>query len=473
MLPTKPAVVAVRPNPTNYPLDFSELSKKVEKTISRNLIADKRSVSVVGLPGCGKTVILRGVAYNPSVMAMFRDGIFFVQLTHQTTVDSLFENLSEIMEKCAMQAQAISLRELSKSRDFDKKQAIDLFVCSLKDKRLLLILDNVSEQSPQLYNVLVNITTFAMRPQRKFSILSSTRSVDVAKRFGSSAVHEVSLPEPSGETARAIMCCHAGFDRVEFDKSCSKEDNGVIPVLEKCAGLPLALAVAGGAVKRLLNSGKTPQENEAIWGHYRTYLCGNFNQFGQISGLYAAFASCVDRVPREKDWRTDASVAEVLSGLGIMPKGAWVPYQILQRTWGLKKKEDVITVVRPLSKLCLLSRARRGPSVGVMVPEIVLEYCRHEAEEKKMMKTWHMKLLKSYVDQGRRFAAVVQITEDEGGVKWERSRDEDEYLRENLQHHAEAVRKAADVTEDEKKIVDEACRVIENQFLQPLLEQTE
>lgn len=264
-----------------------------------------------------------------------------------------------------------------------------------KDKRLLLLLDNVSETDPHLLNLLLTlVSNRTSRSYAKFTVLLSTRSYQLAKRFAGNAVFPLSSWPTTGDTARSILCTHAAFDRDYFDDVC-KQNTACMAVLEMCCGLPLALAVAGGAVKRLLASG----DHHAVWAHYRVYLQNNFDQFGHISGLFKAFAECLKLLQDTRAWKAALSVDDVVSSLCIVQRCVWIPYPVLQRLWGVKRKEDIINVVRPLMEFCLVTREVRKVGVGILIPDIVLEFATHLANVATGTHKWHMKLLQSYLEE--------------------------------------------------------------------------
>lgn len=456
MTPSKAAVIAVRPNPAHYALDFTDEAKP-ERELMSLILSERRSVSLVGLPGSGKTVILRSLAYQSAVMALFRDGIYLIQLSATMTAATLFEYFAELLEKLGTSSQVADFREeLKESSSVDHRKSVDLFISFIRDRKALIIIDNVSSEPSELFDLVLMFIRSTPRT-RRFTLACSTRSHDAARVFSGPAVVNVPLHDPTGSASRDILCSHASFHRDQFDKSCAEPNNAIIPVLRKCSGLPLALAVAGGAVKRLLVSTNPNEMNPMIWSHYRSYLINSFDQFGHISGLFSGLSSCVNSVPIDKDWRTDLSVWDVFCSLGIVRNGKWVPYHILQRLWDIKKREDVISVVRPLSRHCLVNRERRGVAVGVVIADVVLDYCRHEAMKRMGLRKWHLKLLQSYIDQGRELEAM-----EKPANRWERFAEESQYLRENLAHHSkEALLNAkTEDTTQYRQVTEGATRVI-------------
>lgn len=394
--PSKPPVFAVRANPSHYVLDLSENSRSTERVVLSLVLSDKRGISVVGLPGSGKSVILRGVAYHPSIFSTFRDGVCFVQLGSETSSQTLFDHFFEVMVKLGGSVEKVRVEECLKQTRHQTK-AMEMIMRFLKEKRLLLILDDVSENTPEILRLLsVFVTTRPTRGRGRFTVLSSTRSEDVARTCSDSSILHVDLQDACGERSRDILCAHAGFDRTYFDSECAKPKNPIVPVLQKCSGLPLALAVAGGAVKRLLKTAPSSDGKALIWSHYKTYLVDNFDQFGEISGLFKAFQTCMDSMGKTQDWKVSISITEVVCALGIVPNGVWIPSIVLQKVWGVQR-DEMVTILRALLRLCLVSRHSSRTGSVVFVPDIVLDFCRHIAKNASGIHKWHIKLLKLYV----------------------------------------------------------------------------
>lgn len=454
-LPSKPTVIAVRPNPSHYVLNFVD-GDRPERSLLSIVLSNKRAVSLLGLPGSGKTVILRAVAYHPSVTSTFRDGIFFIQMHKRPSVSVFFEYLLEVVDKLGAVIPSEEVRRLAKQDNQDQIKAIDKILSAVRDKRFLLIVDHVTENMPELYKIVSQMLEIAPRG-RQFTMVCSTRSHDVAKMFSNATIVEVMLHDSTGDTSRNILCSHAGFERPQIDELCCQKDNSIIPVLKKCSGLPLALAVAGGAVKRLLEPNKPPKVRDIIWSHYRAYLNNNFDQFGNISGLFSSLAACVDSIRTDKDWRTSLSVWDVFCSLATIRDGVWVPYPILQRLWDIRKKDDVIGVVRPLSRQCLLQRERRGSAVGVVISNIILDYCRHEAKLRNSLQASHLRLLSSYTEHGGMI----------GGRSRTELVEEGQYLKENVDYHMTQSLLNADNVESQRiqALINPAYHIINQTFL--------
>lgn len=475
IVPSKPTTISVRPNPPNYSLNFTD-GDSPERNLLNHVLSAKRMLSLVGLPGCGKSVIMRGLAYHPSISSTFRDGIYLIQLDKNPPVDikTFLLNLHEVVScLCGNDPTGVSvpgmvapnavsalegIKALINEGGVEARHRIvDHILAVMRDKRFLLMFDHVSSSHAEIFDIIIRLSDGAPR-SRRFTFLCSTRSHDVARQIESLAI-VVSLQDPTGNASRDILCSHAGFERAQFDLACNRDGTAIMSVLRKCSGLALALAVAGGAVKRLLESTKPVHIKGLIWKHYEAYLCNSFDQFGQISGLFASLSSVVVSVERDKSWRCPLSVWDAFCSLSAIRHNVWLPYPILQRLWDMKKKDDVISVVRPFANACLISRERRGTAVGIVVPSFILGYSCFEAAQRGKTRQPHVCILKSYADQLSALSSARSLGKVGSG-------EEIHYLKEHIQHHVAMAIERADKSELESnnRIITQGLSVIQQYF---------
>ena len=433
---------AVRANPPNYVLDFTHSSLTPERCLLDAVLTKQyRALSLFGLPGTGKTVIMRALAYQPSILKSFPDGICLISIPH--SFEQLSYCLYEVLSRLGGSHEVKDIAaNLNTPRDIMLRIAE-----FLGPRRILLLLDNVAADKTAINDLLLNLVDSSFH----LTVVVSTRSADLARLFSPAASFRVAPHPTNGETAKQILCTHAVFNRTLFNAQLARKDSPCMEVLNMCCGLPLALAVAGGAVRRLLQSSVTPEAKAAVWGHYRNYLSNNFPQFAKISGLFSALASVIVG---------GVKANYALCALCVVQRAVWVPYAVLRRLWGLKQNDEVAAVLAPMIRFCVVTREVRKIGVGVVVPDVILKYARHLVAVDGNLHAWqwHFRLLQSYMDE---FGG-----EQSDGKKVERccSQEETHYLRQHLAFHLSNALPEKGATEVQIKLVNRAKRELDERL---------
>ncbi|PXF48964.1 hypothetical protein BWQ96_01306 [Gracilariopsis chorda] len=435
----RPSFIAVRQNPAHYVLDFSEDSTRIERTVCNLVLSDKRSVTVVGLPGTGKTVMLRGLAYHSAVMNTFRDGICLIHLGPEITIESTFKHLFDVMHRLGGLSHKKRIETLLRRKN-DHIQCMEAVQRFFKDKRFLLMLDNLCESTPEVLQVLSVLATQRRSTAiSKMTVLTSTRSVQIARTFSGASVMQIPLHGHFDDVSLDIFCAHSAFDRSYFDSLCASSDSPARVMLRRCSGLPLALAVVGGAVKRLFIKATTEEAKSSIWTHYKNYLTNNFAQFGEICGLFKMLDSCVLDLSNTKDWQLSIKPRDALCSLALFKKGTWVPTIILQRLWSLESHRETVKVIQVLARLCFILQEVRNGQLGISIPDIVVDYCCQLAKQGQGIRIWHQRFLTSFVTTTTKEA----MENGESTVKVEKtstkSNEEAQYLKNNIAYHLSQV----------------------------------
>lgn len=425
--------IRVRSNPKNYILDFKDTSSAEAKLFKSLDTFGRKSLSLLGLPGCGKTVILRALAYYAPVTSRFCDGIFLIPLSHCTDMLALFAYFSKILEYLDMPKGATEVRNIvglpdraytdegvleppGNNNDVDIRgidldrdntsisnlcgetisKAMALIVNAISRMRVLLLFDNVDIRAEEVMTV-IDCFNNTSPVWRQYSSICSTRNRDTARRFVSgnyAAFIAVHLHEPLGETSRAILCAHAGHQLAQLEDECRNRENPVVPVLQKCSGLSLALAVAGGAVRRLQSHPNETIERK-VWTSYKNFIYNDVAQFGKLCKFFPSLRDCVENLPSLPMDKWD-----IVCSLGIVPNASWLPLQILKRLWRISP-DGVCGIIRQLFSNCLVRRENRDINRGITIPNLVLDFCRVEASKRGGLRQWHMSLLSSYTDHER------------------------------------------------------------------------
>jgi len=220
------AVVAsapARPNRIPY-----ELPPPLPRYVPRQPIVDRlitallrapepdgwaRVIAVAGMGGAGKSTVARAAADAPDVKARFSDGVVWVAVGPRPVLADLHRSVA---------------RKFGVELPPHAEDGAD-FHEMLAARAVLLVLDDV-------WDVAV-VRAFDLKSPQA-CVLVTSRSLDAVYR----GTEVVDVPPLDPEAATALMATYAERDPAELPEPART-------VLARCAGLPLALAAAGGMVQ--------------------------------------------------------------------------------------------------------------------------------------------------------------------------------------------------------------------------------
>lgn len=198
------------------------------------------------MTGVGKTIALIALGHDRDVRDHFRDGVLYMALGADASVEHITRSLSKIMKFTGARASADAVR-----KETNLTAAVEDAALWFQGKRNLFLIDDVWPTAgydtgylSQLQNILEGCCDSR--------IVITTRN----RRVGSSVLSHVEFDarDPLGPTSTSIFMGYA-------TNGC-KEDVGeraqlasVQGILRLCAGLPIALSVTGGFVAASVCSG--------------------------------------------------------------------------------------------------------------------------------------------------------------------------------------------------------------------------
>ena len=100
-------------------------------------------------------------------------------------------------------------------------------------------------------------------------VLSSTRNRNVADAVAPSSCIPISPGDSDASKCREIFCRKAGISSSDIPSLSDQNQTALAHILRTCGGLPLALSVAGSAVKQLMDPNSNHCDHNAIsvfWG---------------------------------------------------------------------------------------------------------------------------------------------------------------------------------------------------------------
>lgn len=227
----------------NLPIDASQnqligRDKEIAEISQLLRQKDTRLVTLTGIGGTGKTRLSLAVAHH--LRTEFEAGVCFVPLEKITQRELLIEELANIL----------------KIKDVAGQPLLDTLKTYLKDKQLLLVLDNFEQLVEQGASVLAEL----LKATSKLKLLVTSRELlqlSFEKEYSVEALALPPLPklEISPETLSNYAAVALFVERAQLVKPDFKltEENAyaIAAICHKLDGLPLAIELAAPRIKLL------------------------------------------------------------------------------------------------------------------------------------------------------------------------------------------------------------------------------
>ncbi|CAJ1978013.1 unnamed protein product [Sphenostylis stenocarpa] len=196
-------------------------------------------LSIVGMGGLGRTTLAQHVYNDPRIEDKF-DIKAWVCVSDQFDVFEITRTILEAITKSTDDS-----RDLEMVHGRLKEQ--------LTSKKFLLVLDDVWNEKQKKWELVLTPLKFGAQGCK---IIVTTRHMNVASTVGSNKIH--SLSELRGDHCWQLLATHA-FRNDNPQPTLERKEIGM-KIVEKCAGLPLALTTIGS----LLNKKSSVSEWERI-----------------------------------------------------------------------------------------------------------------------------------------------------------------------------------------------------------------
>jgi len=230
-----PALKTLEAIPNNLPTQLTSfIGRDDQVREAKQLLARSRLLTLTGPGGTGKTRLSLQIAAE--VLDQFADGVYFVPLASVQD--------PELVPSAIAQALAISIT--------GSRRPIDALLDHLRDRRLLLVLDNFEQLLPAAH-----VTTELLEASPGLRVLVSSRAV--LRLYGEQEfpVPPLALPDlkalPNLSTLSQFEAVRLFIERAVAVKPDFRATNENAPAIagigERVDGLPLAIELAAARVK--------------------------------------------------------------------------------------------------------------------------------------------------------------------------------------------------------------------------------
>lgn len=335
-----------------------------------------RTSGIQGAGGVGKTQTVLSLAHLPEVTSRFPGGIFFARLGAEANKSNVISSISRFLKKIDRREAAAEVRRMD-----DIDGAIEEAREYFNSRICLFVIDDVWVVNDITVEIVRQLSQLAYNIHSK--ILYTTRDVHLG---GAGAIVFKKLPE---ETARKILLKTSGF---HTEPNTPSSLSSFYSILRSCDGLPLALTLAGGAVRSLCETTYSDNRHKA-WDEY----ADNRHEQAQYT-MRDRVLMTINVLSRNMPYRI-VDYRNIFACMSILRYSEEIPDSVLSRVWGMKQSLCKQTI-NELNKFFVV-RVRPVNDQGrvtVSLHDYVLDVARQLAEEMNgFSKKINRRLIASYI----------------------------------------------------------------------------
>ena len=339
----RPALAAV---PLDAPLASETHAREIDLGRVRSQLRDGSAiVSLCGQGGVGKTLLAADVVHDADCRRQFADGVIWLHVGQRGS-DRLDSLMGRVIAD--VQTRLLGPRFDSRPPPSDWKRAKEWLANTLRSRRLrcLLVLDDV--WSSEVATVFAGVESIAL--------LITTRQCEVAESAallmpGSCAppIH-IDCVEPRSQMAKEIFATAAKLAVLDVPSSADE-------VLDACAGLPMALAMAGAMCASQPSSSEACSKLAADHREARLaerllqgpFYAADKHADAHHQSLSAVISLSVTRLPPKAQ--------ALFPALALTPQRLPLERSLLAQLWDLDSSETESVVEELRSHSLLSSRA--------------------------------------------------------------------------------------------------------------------
>lgn len=222
----------------NLPVQLTSfIGRENEMQVIRQLIGKQRLVTLIGAGGCGKTRLSIEVAIQ--LIEDYEDGVWFVDLAPISFEDLVAKEITEVL----------------KIKELPNQPIIETLIDKIKDKNLLIILDNCEH----LVRVCAEIAVNLVQSVPGLKILATSREALCITGEHVYRVPSLTLIDPKtiidvehakDSEAVLLFADRARMNNPEFELETANV-NEVVTICNKLDGIPLALELVASRTRHM------------------------------------------------------------------------------------------------------------------------------------------------------------------------------------------------------------------------------
>ncbi len=388
--------------PDNVVLDFCSLETQEgrllrkllelrEKESVHGLSAVGRGTAIHGMGGVGKTTALRAICHREEVKQAFPGGICFLEFG-QNAKDS---DVQDQLERCIYNSGGTSI-VMKMEEQSSLKGAIKQAAMWLCEKEMLFVCDDLWQSAASDFGYLPLLKRL-LRDAPRSKLLVSTRDKRIAEEVSMNYETFGILPS-HGPSARSLLGQIAfGDEHIEI-MNIPDVQGDVGAILKVCAGLQLALCMAGRALKTTIEDSGDIRKGFKVYASQveRDQRPDETERGAQLynHGLsYIVVASLVQCEQWAEKSLKDVNVQDLFRSLCVLDKQKMMPKSMISILWGLSSRQTD-RVVRKFADLGLVVKtADKMPSessqnetvedYSVRLHDLILVLCQEVTGEEQ------------------------------------------------------------------------------------------